>query len=1045
MNIRLQHFELRQSGLLLGLLLCLMMQPALAQETVSGVVTAARSGEPVIGATVIVRGTANGTITDVDGRFTLQASVGQTLQISFVGFESQELEIRTPQALNIALSEDIQSLEEVVVVGYGSVQKSDLTGSVSSVDVESLEKLASVDINRNLQGKVAGVQVMSNSGAPGAGTTVRIRGVGSFGSAGPLYVVDGFLTGDISNISPADIESMEVLKDASATAIYGSRGANGVIIITTKQGLKSGLEVEVNAYAGIQQAWKTQDLLDAKQFAELYVESLSGPGEAWDINAIDDSGKKSWVRDALAGNITGTDWQDEVLRNGAVQNYNLMVRGGTGKLRYKVGGTFFQQEGIVVNTSGETLRGQANLQYRPTDRIEVTADFKYSQYDNINYSQGTYGSVLGTALRKDPINPVKDPTTGHWDRTGLTDIANPARVAYEQQFRTATGSRYVPSFSASWELMPGLTAKSLVTYDHRENNSRSFTPTNTTIESRYLVDGEPQVSPNESLSVERLFTGSGLQTVLQNSNTLAYDKSLGAHSINAVIGVESYQQDSEYNSTNPSGDNPPVIRAFNMLSYFGRATYSYDSRYLITGTLRRDGSSKFPEEGRWGTFPSFSLGWNVDREAFFPSQQLISAIKLRGGWGRIGNQDPVSPYGFYATLSPNWEYAFDNKNPSPGYASSQLPASTLRWETSEMVNVGADLMFFNDQLSITGEYFVKNTLDLLVEKLPVPNFAGAIGPRSNAASMKNWGSEFTIDYKQNVGSLIFNVGGNISFINNEVTDLGAGDIITGAGYESKIGMPATRTSVGEEFATFYGLRTVGIFQNQAEIDARRAYNEQGQPINGAGEVVAANSEDHKIIQDKAAPGDVIYEDVNNDGYINSDDAVALGSAIPEFTYGFYLSANYQNFDLSIAFSGVYGNEIANIFTFYNEGSSAADNNLLVSRMDRWTAEGSTNTQPRVTDSNTQNDLFSDRFIEDGSFLRLRNLQVGYSLPKALLTKVKLKQVRFYLSADNLLTFTKYSGFDPEIGLAYGDPFGAGVDLGSYPQARTFFIGTNIKF
>ncbi|MFY0600514.1 MAG: TonB-dependent receptor [Cyclobacteriaceae bacterium] len=1012
---------------------------------VTGTVSDAETGERIPGATVLIKGTSTGTVTDFDGNFSLVANSEQVLQVSFVGYMAAEVPVANKTNLTISLQLDVKALDEVVVVGYGSVRKSDLTGAVASVDIESLEKFASVDVTRSLQGKVAGVQVTTNSGAPGAATTVRVRGVGSFGNADPLYVVDGFLTGDIGNISPNDIESMEVLKDASATAIYGSRGANGVIIITTKKGKKDGFEIELNAYGGIQNAWQTQDLLNAEEYAELYVESFSGPGDEWDINEIDDLGRKSWIRDALSGAVTGTDWQDEVLRTGRVQNYNLSIRGGFGPITYNIGGTYFDQEGIVGNTNGDTKRTIANITFQPIDKLKVVADLKYSDYSFTEYDQGTYTSVLGVALRKDPVNPVRDPITGFWDRTGLTDLPNPARLLYEQQFREASGDRSVGGFSIEYELIDGLTLKSVVTYDKTKNDRRILIPANSTIESRFLVDGEAQISPNESLSADNLFLDERTKTVLQNSNTIGYNKVINKHSINAVIGFESYQQRDNRLQTQNDGGELPDKRRYSILSLFSRFNYSFDNRYLFTATIRRDGSSKFPKDGQWGTFPSFSLGWNVDREAFFTENKYVSGIKLRTGWGRVGNQDPISPYGFYTTLAPGWDYPLDNETSTSGYASDQLPASTLTWETSETSNLGLDLLFFDDRLSVTTDYFIRKTKDLLVGQLPVPNFAGARGPRSNAASMTNQGLELSLDLKQQFSDFSFNVGGNISFIKNEVTDLGAGDVITGADYESKIGMPVTRTVVGEEFASFYGLRVLGIFQNEDEVNSHRLYNASGQPIDLAGNVVEEFSDDHRSIQARAKPGDVKYDDVNNDGVIDQDDAVSLGSAIPDFTYGFYMSATYKAFDLSLSFTGVQGNEIANIFTFYNEGASAGENNFLRSRFDRWTGEGTSNTEPRVTSDNTDNGLFSERYIEDGSFLRLRNVQLGYTLPKNITKKVKMSSARVYISADNLLTFTKYSGLDPEVGLPFNDAFGAGVDLGNYPLARTFFIGTSIKF
>lgn len=1003
------------------------------------------------GATIAVKGTSIGTVTDTNGNYSISVAPSDTLIFSFVGFETKVLPVNARNSMDVVLAFDVQKLEEVVVVGYGTVRKSDLTGSVGSLDVGSMQKQATADVVRTMQGKVAGVQVTSNSGAPGTGTTVRVRGVGSFAGADPLYVVDGFLTGDISNISANDIESMEILKDASATAIYGSRGSNGVIIITTKKGVKQGFDVELNAYAGIQQAWKTLDMLNAEDYALLYLESLGGPGTT-SLSLIDVSDKRSWIQDALTGSIAETDWQEEVLRESSVQSYDLSIRGGLEKLRYKVSGTFFDQQGIVGNTYGKRYQAQSNLEYDLSKSINISAGIKYSLNDYINYDQGTYTSILGTALRKDPINPVTDDITGDWDRTGLTDVANPARLMYEQQFKTSKANRFQPSISASWKFLDGFTLKSSVQWDDRVIDSENFVPSNVTVQSRVLDEnGLPTISPNESFNGEQRIQDENVLEVFQNTHTLSYNKEIDGHSINAVVGLEAYKQFTSFNRDQVFADSVDNLilneRRFNLLSYFVRAVYSYKDRYLLTATLRRDGSSKFPEDDRWGTFPSFSVGWNVDQEKFFPKTPFISGLKIRGGWGQVGNQGPIAPYAFRSTLSPGWSYAFDNATGAEGYAATSLPASTITWETSSMTNFGIDVHLLNDRLSATVDVFSKETQDLLVDTrfMPSPVFSGAQAPSSNAASMENNGTELTLGYKQNLGGFSFGVGGNIAFITNTVTSLGAGESIEGANYEPKIGMPVTRTVVDEAFGTFYGLRSLGIFQTQDEVNNHLAVNADGQPIDSDGEVVAPGSPDQALIQQNAQPGDVIYQDTNFDGQIDSDDAVAIGSPLPDFTYGFYLSADYKSFDLSVSFSGVNGNEIANVFSYYINGPSALDNNMLQSRLDRWTGPGTSNTQPRVTVDNTQNHLFSDLYIEDGSFLRLRNIQLGYTLPVGALKRLKIERLRVYVSADNLLTFTNYSGFDPEIGLPYNDPFASGVDLGTYPQARTIIFGTNIKF
>ncbi len=1006
----------------------LVISASFGQVKISGTVKD-DTGSPLIGATIGVVGTTIGTIADVNGEFKLDVpSNDANIDISFVGYESKRVSVEGATSFDIILNVNVEELAEIVVVGYGAIRKSDLTGAVGSVDTEQMQKIATVDVNRSIQGKVAGVQVITDSGAPGSGTAVRVRGVGSFSNADPLYVVDGFLTGDISNIAPNDIESMEVLKDASATAIYGSRGSNGVIIITTKKGLSSGVEVDLNSYAGTQRAWRTLDMLDAQTFAQAYLESIGGR-----ISAITESDLRSWIQDAGAGAIPGTSWQDEVLQNAVIHSHDISARGGINNLKYKIGAAYFNQEGIVQNTYSERIQGNANLAYNFGDRLSITADIKYSVNEWTDYDQDTYSSILSTALRKDPINPIVEPITGHWDRTGLTDISNPGRLVDEQQFKLNEAIRVQPSVSASYKILDGLTFNSSVNWDDRDIDFDNLTPVNTTVQSRVLdALGAPTVNPNESRVNELYLKELNTLRVFQNTNTLSYQRDIKKHSINAVVGLESFQRETSDNEDQVFPDSLGNIkyeeRAFNLLSYFSRAVYSYDGRYLLTATIRRDGSSKFPKDGRWGTFPSFSIGWNLDQESFFPKTDLISGVKIRGGWGQVGNQSAIEPFRFYSTLSPNWFYSFDNLNASEGFASTFLPASTITWETSTMTNIGLDLYLLQNRLSVIAEYYNKTTEDLLVDadNVPSPVFAGALAPASNAASMKNQGIELAIDYKQILGAFEFNLGGNIAFVSNEVTSLGAGERIEGAAYEPKIGMPMTRTVVGGEFSSFYGLETLGIFQNQEEIDAHG-------------------------VQPLAQPGDIKYSDFNGDGAITPEDAVLIGSAIPDFTYGFYVNANYRNFDLSASFFGSQGNDIANLFAYYSAGSSAVANNLTQDRWDnRWTGPGSTNENPRISNEAiaADNDLFSDRYIEDGSFLRLRNIQIGYTLPAKFTSRVGIRNLRVFASADNLITITDYTGFDPEVGLAYnkdGDPFGNGVDLGNYPQAQTIIFGLNLKF
>lgn len=1065
-----------------ALLFC--SQFALAQN-ITGTVTDTE-GEPLIGVNILVEDAqGRGTVTDFNGDFELAVDQGAILIFSYTGHTDQKVTVGAATNLAIILQENVEVLDEVVVIGYGVAKKSDITGSVATVDVDELKKIGSLDVTRNLQGKVAGVQVTSNAGAPGSGTSIRIRGVGSFQNANPLYVVDGFLTDDISNIGPNDIASVEVLKDASATAIYGSRGSNGVVLITTQKGKTGETVIELNSFAGFQAPWNKLDMLNANQYAELYLEAVSGYED--NLNSIRSASNRAWIVDALGFDALGTNWQDLVFRNDAsIQSHSLNIRGAEGRMKYVVGGTFFDQNGIVLNTGSQRIQGNFGLEFEAKSWLTIGADLKYSNNTFTPFDNGAFTTPLASALSKDPVGNIYDNITGNWDRTGLTDKSNPARLIYNQQFNENVFDRYLTSINAKIKLLPNLVLNTSISLDQRRGSRSQYNPTYTTVSSKALgEDFLPTVASNETNLVSSLRENEEFTWVMQNSNFLNYTQELGKGSFGAMVGLESYQNRYSFNSVfaqgvpepeeqryiNLAADAASVTASdfenrFSLLSYFGRLNYSYDNRYMFTATIRRDGSSKFARNNRWGTFPSFAAGWNVHNESFFKQGNILSRLKVRAGWGQVGNQNPIGSYDYVALLSSNFLYALDNTQPAQGLATVSLPSADLKWEVSEMANIGLDFGFFEDQLSVTVEYFDKNTKDLLVQSIPTPNFTGARGPASNAASMTNKGFEVSAEYRNKIGKLGFSIGGNISAIDNEVTSLGAGDLINGGFQNQKIGYAATSTIVGDEFASFYGLLSAGIYQTQDEVNRNVGLNAAGNPINVQGiELTDIEPTDSRgriygfytdengerkraqvvQLQRNAKPGDVIYQDINKDGKINEKDLVRLGSAIPNFTYGGYLNVDYGIFDLSLSFAGSQGNEIANITKFFIESSNPLESNLTTNRFDRWTPTNPSQTEPRITTANNDNSLFSDRYIEDGSFFRLRNIQLGMTLPSSLTDRINFEKVRLYISGDNLFTKTNYSGLDPEIGITTGDPFGSGVDYGTYPIARSFLVGTNITF
>lgn len=1026
------------------------------------------NGVPLIGASILVVGNSTGTTTDIDGNFTLDvSSFPITLKISYTGYDPKTIIVENAKdALDIILTEGLD-LEEVVVVGYGSVKKSDVTGAVGSVDVEQMQKLSSIDVRQNLQGAVAGIQVTSNSAAPGSGSTsIRIRGVGSFANSDPLFVVDGFITNDLSNIAPTDIESIEVLKDASATAIYGSRGANGVVLVTTKRAKKGSLSIELNSYFGVQDIINRYDVLNTKEYAQAYLISRYGEGATIeDMTGTSQSQitTRSWIAGALDGSIRGTDWQDEVTQIAPISNTNLSISGGKEKIAYKFGGTYFSQKGTLINTYADRIQLNGAVAINPIKRLSIDASLRYSNNEYLEYNQGIYTSIMATAVRKDPLASPKLPAEPtFFNDSRITDLTNPSLAAFQQESDVTKENRWNANAKITFDILENLKFNTVISYDRKkvsqiQNNPEyysvnQFNPVNLAGEFIFLA--------NATNTEPLIFEDRRAFTIFQNSSYFNFSEEKGKHSFGVDLGTEYFR--SEFEDTPGRETITPQSNAYTLLSFFARGSYNYDNRYLATVTWRRDGSSKFDEDYRWGDFPSFALAWNLFNESFFPKNTLVSRFKLRAGWGQIGNSEPIAPYQYLALLSQGNVYSFDNQNPFAGIAAEKLPASTLRWETSEMVNAGVDLSFLDGKVTVTADYFVKNTKDLLVPEIPVPNFVGALGPSSNAASMENRGLELSLGYRTSIGELKMNISGNISFIDNKVTNLGALDqdnsFIPGGENEKKIELPATRIIKGDEFASFYGYQILGVFQTDEEANAYRAVNADGLPTDNQGNVLTDVDPNTFIgtradgttavqaqIQRNTKAGDYKYQDTNFDGKINEQDAVRLGSAVPDFTYGGNISLNYKAFDFSFTISGSHGNEAANIFKYYAEGTTATLNNITRDRFyNRWTPENGSNTVAILSSgANANNDNFSSRYVEDASYMRIRNIQLGYTFKNELLEKWKLTRLRAYASVDNVATFTSYSGLDPEVGAR--DSFSPGVDYFSYPLARTIFLGLNVTF
>lgn len=1018
--------------LLLTAMVSLFMSATWAQTgTIAGKISDSE-GEFIVGANVYLQGSTIGTTSDVNGMYKLDnVPAGDVnLVISMLSYSTEIMKVNVKAGqtttLNVVLKSSAFDLKETVVVGYGVQRKSDLTGSVSVVSAGELKQVATANVAQSLQGRVAGVQVISNSGEPGAGMKVRVRGIGTINSSDPLYVVDGIPTGNISHLTPNDIEKMEVLKDASATAIYGSRGANGVIMITTRKGVagkgeNKNADIEFSTYVGVQQAWKQLELTNAAEYATLRLEAYANDG----VEPSEDLKERlQFVKD---GNYVGTDWQNVVFRPATIQSYALTVRGGDERNRYLINGAYFDQDGIVENSNLRKIFLRFNTENEFTSFLRGGVNASFTNANTTNYNGDLYSGVLPSALRADPVTPAWDKITNNYGRADLSYIQNPKRIIDESRLSKSFDNRFFNTIFGEVDLIKGLSFRSQFGFDFRSFKHTRYLPEFfiTTDESRTRSDYYEKRAEGKSWVWSNFFN---------------YNRTFGDHSVGAMLGTESqYNEwkeiwvnafdvplDEAQHYLSASQDLVPLFGSYqsegSIVSYFGRVNYAFKNRYLFTGTIRRDGSSKFTDEFRWGVFPSFSLGWNMKEEAFMKQLDWLTSLKIRASYGKVGNESSVGNYAYVTTVTAGNYYTF-NGVPVPGSIPTALSNPEIQWETTTSTNFGFDALALDGRVSLSFDYFIKNTTDMLL-RVPIPNYVGAEGPYVNAGEMSNKGIEIALGYRNFDHEFKYDFGANFTMIKNEVTSLAGGEPIE-SGNISKVGN-ATRTEEGYELAYFYGLRTDGIFNTQEEVDAH---------VNADG----------GLIQPSAQPGDVKYLDLNGDGLISDKDRTYLGSATPDFTYGASANFEYRNFDLRLFLQGSYGNEIVNAMTRFLQSSSGWENSLAA-RLDRWTLENPGANEPRMTDKDLNKNIerFSDRYVENGSYLRVKNIQLGYTLPKTWATKAGVKNLRVYVSADNLLTFTKYTGFDPEIGDYYYNPLYYGIDVGNYPVARTIMGGLNIN-
>jgi len=992
-------------------------------QTIQGKVTD-ENGVPFPGASVTVKGTSKGVITDYDGFYKLILEENsEILTFSFLGYTSSEEAINGRTTINVSLEPDAQSLGEIIVVGYGAEKRSQITGAVASISPESLTRNTAASLDNALQGKVAGVTVTTNSAAPGGGVSVRIRGVGGVGNSEPLYVIDGMPisvganenSSPLSSINSEDIKSISILKDAASAAIYGSRAANGVVLITTKTGKRNQKPVvKISTKYGVQSISKTYDMMDGETFANYrnLLETNAGRPEVF-------SNPASFGR--------GTDWVDAITRTASVSDLQASFSGGTDSGNYFLSLGQYKQDGIVESSSFERISLRLNADKKISDKFKVGSNISISRTkQDAAFGSGSRVGLFSNIAQSTifyPTIPVYD-AEGNFSATPANGfykpVANPLFLLSQPSF-PPINNNFRANLYAEYKMLPNLELRTSGYYTSNNTNSEAF---GSIYDLGAAVSTEQSVTKSQRSSFNALI-----------ENTLNYRLNIDNHSFSFLLGqsAQSIKSESLFVSGDYTEEGNNIIdeqaNALNIvnlideqsyLSFFGKMNYSFKGKYLMTAILRRDGSSKFGSNNRWGTFPSASVGWLISEEDFIPKGTALNSLKLRAGWGQVGN-DNIANYLSSVVVASGFNYPFGNNNDviSSGFALSGIPNPDIQWETVTQYSIGIDADFLDNRLNLVAEYYNKTQNDMLV---PVPQ-SGVTGISNgqnageivlNIGDLTNSGLEFSANYSGEVGKLSYAVGANITTLNNKINDLPAP-----INRYSLKGSFLTRTEEGRSLGEFYGFAADGIFQNDAEVAAHATQN-------------AAT-----------APGDIRFKDLNNDNIIDDNDQTFIGNPIPDFAYGFSIGLNYENFDFSLQGNGVQGNDIYNASKVTLIDNSESLNKL---NFTPWSPTNTNSTYPRAIDSDpNQNLRNSSYFVEDGSFLRIKTLQLGYSLPQKSLSKLGMSKLRLYGSVQNPFTFTKYSGLDPEVGNAGGSNLVSGVDNFVYPMARIFSIGLNAQF
>lgn len=1028
--------------------------------TIVGTVTD-NTGAPMPGVTIVVQGTTTGTVTDIDGKYSIEASEGQVLVFSFIGFQTTSRVVGTSSVLDVRLSEDENNLQEVVVIGYGTIQKKDITGSVSAINADKIKDQQVPSLDLALAGQMAGVVVTQATGAPGGGASVRIRGAGSL-SAGnePLYVVDGFpVTNDfdqrnnpLNTINPADIDNIQVLKDASATAIYGSRGSNGVILITTKSGKTGTSRIDFNVSSGVQQVEKYVDVLNAREFAIYANEARnnawvnSGPNRLpTDPNSVRGNNVMYLLPEVFQNPDAlgeGTNWQKEIFRTARMNNYQLNFSGGNDKTKYFVSAGYLDQQGVIINSDLKRYSFRVNVESQMNKRVKVGANITPTYtFSNQSLAEGNWqgGGIIQSAITAAPHLTPYDAEGNYTKVTGqgigLSEVDNPVKIAREYFHQQGT-LRLLGTAFAEFSLVDNLKFKTLVGGDIR--NFREDIFSNSLINPNSVNPTKPAVGTNATSQTRNWLA----------EFTLSYAKSFGKHNVDAVLGYTAQNELQDINritGTNFPNDNIKTINAaglitsafntkeeWSLLSYLARVNYNFDDRYLLTATFRQDGSSRFGADSRWGFFPSVSLGWRISEENFMSDISWISELRLRASTGLTGNNF-IANYGAIGLTSPeNYIFGLNGGVVNNGIRLSNIPNTRLGWETNRQTDIGLELGILQNRFYLSADYYQKRTSDLLLN-VPVPTLTGYTTALQNVGEILNKGLEFTVTSRNTVGAFKWTTDFNFSTNQIRVEALGPDGSPIISRQATSASAPTHITQIGSEPGSYFGYQVIGVYQNQQDIDSSPVIR------NGNGTV-------------QSKPGQLKFADINGDGVINASDRTILGSPFPDFTYGMTNTFNYKNFDFAFTLQGVQGFEVLNMARRYY-GNYSGTYNVLRSTANGWKSEADPGdgVSPQINrnfnslaGSNVVNNVTS-LFVEDGSFLRIRNITLGYNLPQASLEKLKLSSARLSFTVQNAYTFTKYEGFNPEVSAQGGSTLVPGVDAGGYPLARSFMFGLNVGF